>query len=97
MAEPFVTTARMREIFESVKNWGRWGPEDEAGALNLITEERRRAAAAEVVLGRSVSCARELPVRPSAENMHPALHMMVRGGDDCLIPGIGMELSLIHI
>lgn len=91
MADPFVSAERMREIFESVKNWGRWGPEDEAGALNLITPALRRAAAAEVRVGESVSCARELPVRPTVENMHPALHMMVRGGDDCLMPAIGME------
>ena len=32
----------MREIFESVKNWGRWGADDEAGALNLIDDEVRR-------------------------------------------------------
>ena len=34
--------ARMDEIFASVKNWGRWGADDEAGALNLITDEVRR-------------------------------------------------------
>jgi kynurenine formamidase len=91
MTEPFVTAERMREIFETIKNWGRWGPDDEAGALNLITPELRRLAAREVRVGESVSCARELPVRPTVENMHPALHMMVRGGDDCLMPAIGME------
>ena len=57
-----VSGERMQAIFESVKNWGRWGPDDEAGALNLITEERRRGAAAEVRSGRAVSCAR-LPRR----------------------------------
>lgn len=81
----------MRELFESVKNWGRWGDEDEAGALNYITEAHRRAAAADVAVGEVVSCARELPVRPSVENPHPALHMMTRGGDDCVVPGLGME------
>ncbi|MCP3856489.1 MAG: cyclase family protein, partial [Actinomycetia bacterium] len=42
-------------MFESVKNWGRWGPDDEAGALNFITDEIRRAAAAEVTVGETVS------------------------------------------
>jgi kynurenine formamidase len=82
---PWVSAERVREIFESVKNWGRWGPDDEAGALNLITAERRAAAAAEVTAGESISCARELPVRPNPENPQPALHMMVRGGDDCVV------------
>jgi len=78
--EPWMTSDEHRKLFESVKNWGRWGAEDEAGALNLITAEKRAGAAAEVVHGRVVSCARELPVEPNAENRHPALHMMVRGG-----------------
>ena len=43
--------------------------------------------------GEMVSCARELPVDPSVENQHPALHMMVRGGDDCVTPGVGLEMS----
>jgi kynurenine formamidase len=89
--QPWLSNEQMREMFESAKSWGRWGAEDEAGALNLITPERRAAAAREVTTGVPVSCARELPVRPSVENPHPALHMMVRGGDDCVVPGLGME------
>src|SRR5687768_3239012 len=88
---PWVSSGRMREIFESVKNWGRWGAQDQAGALNLITPERRRAAAAEVRVGHPVSCARELPVEPSPENPRPALHLMTRAGDDCMLPGLGLE------
>jgi len=26
------------EIFEAVKNWGRWGDDDELGTLNYITQ-----------------------------------------------------------
>lgn len=91
MGDPWYSNDEMRAMFESVKNWGRWGDDDESGALNLITADRRAAAAAEVSAGITISCARELPVRPSIENPHPALHMMVRGGDDCVIPGLGME------
>ena len=42
--------------FEKYSNWGRWGPADEAGALNLITRETRLAAIAEVTEGLTVSC-----------------------------------------
>lgn len=92
MAEwPIPDQARMDEIFESVKNWGRWGAEDEAGALNLITPEVRRAASACVRHGRAVSCSRNIPVDPAPDNPHPALHMMVAGGDDCLVPEVGLE------
>jgi len=90
---PIPTTERMNEIFESVKNWGRWGDDDEAGALNLITEEVRRGAAACIRHGRAISCSRNIPVDPAPDNPHPALHMMVAGGDDCLIPDIGLETT----
>jgi kynurenine formamidase len=83
----------MDEIFESVKNWGRWGADDQAGALNLITDEVRQAAAACVRHGRAVSCSRNIPVDPAPDNPHPALHMMVAGGDDCLLPEIGIETT----
>ncbi len=92
--EPWVSADRMETIYESVKNWGRWGAEDEAGALNLITPERRQAAATEVRVGQAISCSRELPVQPGPDNPHPAMHMMVQAGDDCLIPGIGLETAL---
>ena len=89
--QPWPTADEMRAIFEKVKNWGRWGPEDESGALNLITEAKRREAAACVRVGRTVSCARELPVEPAPDNPHPAMHMMVNAGDDCVLPGVGLE------
>ncbi len=85
------TRERMDAIFEAVKNWNRWGADDELGALNLITPQRRRAAAACVRAGVSVSCGRDLPVTPAPDNPHPALHMMIQGGDDCVIPEFGFE------
>jgi kynurenine formamidase len=36
-----------------VRNWGRWGPEDEIGTLNFIDEAARRRGAAAVVSGRA--------------------------------------------
>jgi len=88
------TPARMRDVFEQVKNWGRWGDDDERGALNLITDQKRREGAACVKAGEAVSCARELAVRPTVENPNPALHMMIQGGDDCVIPGVGLEAAM---
>ena len=32
-------------MFEALTNWGRWGADDERGALNLLTDARRAAAA----------------------------------------------------
>lgn len=83
------TAERMVEIFEQVKNWGRWGTEDESGALNLVTAAKRAAAARLVESGEMISCAREFPVTPSPENPNPALHFMARAGDACAIEGTG--------
>ena len=40
------------------RNWGRWGKDDQMGAVNLITPAKRTAAAALVKSGRSVSLSR---------------------------------------
>ena len=50
-----VTLAEFDEIFEAVKNWGRWGPDDELGTLNYITPDTVRAAAALVRSGRQAT------------------------------------------
>lgn len=84
---------RIRSVFEAVKNWGRWGDDDERGAINLITAAKLQEAAATITAGETVSCALELAVQPAADNPHPALHHMVRGGDDCVIHGTGMEFT----
>ena len=44
-----------------LSNWGRWGKDDERGALNLITPETRRRAAALVKTGTTVSLSRQIP------------------------------------
>src|SRR5207244_659681 len=43
---PRMTTAEVDRLFESVKNWGRWGPDDQRGALDCNTPEEVRAATA---------------------------------------------------
>ncbi len=88
------TPEHMRTVFEQVKNWGKWGAQDERGALNYITPAKLREAAACIKVGLQVSCARELAVQPAADNPHPALHMMIRGGDDCVLPGVGLEATM---
>ena len=62
------TTADLDAWFESLKNWGRWGADDERGALNHLTPARRAAAATLVRDGVSVSLARDLATEPSPEN-----------------------------
>jgi len=40
------------DLAKRVNNWGRWGPDDEVGTLNLITDEVVRKAAACIRTGR---------------------------------------------
>ena len=40
-----LTKDQVKSNFEKINNWGRWGKEDERGALNYITPEKRAAAA----------------------------------------------------
>jgi kynurenine formamidase len=58
------------------RNWGRWGDKGSAGAMNLITDDKRLKAAQLVSKGRTVSLSRPFPVTPSAENPRPAQHYM---------------------
>ena len=57
-------------------NWGRWGGNGGAGALNLITDQKRLDAIGLVKKGRSVSLSRPLPVAPAGDNPRPAQHYM---------------------
>ena len=52
------TQADINEWYTTRRNWGRWGDDDEIGAVNLITAEKRREATSLVRTGRTVSLSR---------------------------------------
>lgn len=70
-----------RALFERCSNWGRWGPDDERGTLNLISPEHTVRAARLVHEGFTVSCAWPVNTLADVENSAPAVHLMVRAGD----------------
>jgi kynurenine formamidase len=45
--------APFAEVAARVRNWGRWGPDDQVGTLNLIDGAARQRAAAAVVSGKA--------------------------------------------
>ena len=55
-------------------NWGRWGPDDQHGAMNLITAEKRVAATRLVQSGRILSMSRYWNKSGVAGNLYPAQH-----------------------
>ena len=66
-----VTLAEFEEIFEAVKNWGRWGPGDERGTLNYLTPGHVRAAAALVRSGRQVTMSIPMSTVAGPDNPSP--------------------------
>ena len=67
----------MLAFHDTLSNWGRWGDDDQLGALNLITPELTAAAAAAVRSGRTVSCARTLDTVSAPDNPSPVAHHMI--------------------
>jgi kynurenine formamidase len=76
-SQPLVTAAQYAEWQKTLSNWGRWGQDDQLGALNLITPAKRRAAAALVRDGVSVSLASNAATAPEADVPCPAEWAMV--------------------
>jgi kynurenine formamidase len=63
-----------------LSNWGRWGKDDRLGAVNLITPEKRKAAAKLVKDGVSVSLAHDVLETQSPDNPTPFEHTMTATG-----------------
>jgi kynurenine formamidase len=70
------TEAELRRTRIEGRNWGRWGADDQAGAVNLITAEKRLAALRLPRTGRAVSLSRPYPKIPGPTNPTPAQHFM---------------------
>ena len=47
--------ADVKELAAKVRNWGRWGDDDEIGTLNLITDDVVKAAAKEIKTGKRLA------------------------------------------
>jgi kynurenine formamidase len=93
-----MTPADLDALYERLKNWGRWGYEDDRGALNFITREHVATAARLVRSGESVSLAHDLPTTPSSESPFPAHHHMLAAGDARDSNGIpGYEASRDYV
>ena len=78
---PMVSLEEFDQIFESVKNWGRWGPDDQLGTLNYITPEMVRAAAGLVRSGRHVTMSIPINKVAGPDNPSQAIHFITQGHD----------------
>jgi kynurenine formamidase len=66
-----VTESEYEQWKKTLSNWGRWGRDDEIGALNLITPAKRKQAAALVKEGVSVSMAADVDTVKAVDNANP--------------------------
>lgn len=82
-AGPKRTKEHIATMMNSLSNWGRWGKEDQLGALNLITPEKRRGAAKLVEEGVSISLAHNVMTKRAFDSP-PFEHRMIETG---LTPG----------
>jgi kynurenine formamidase len=70
--DPHAVTAAQYDRWKTeLSNWGRWGADDQIGALNLITAQKRRQAAALVKEGVSVSLAADADTVKAVDNPNP--------------------------
>jgi kynurenine formamidase len=73
------TAAEFDTLFQQVKNWGRWGPDDQLGSANLVTAAKRKQATALVKAGVTVSLAHNPLTERADDNANPFEHTMLRG------------------
>lgn len=71
--------AEFDAMIQSISNWKRWGSDDELGTLNLITPEKRVAAAALVKDGITVSLELDVNKIKSEFNGNPFEHELSTG------------------
>jgi kynurenine formamidase len=77
----------VRALCGKVKNWGRWGPDDEKGTLNYVRPEHVARGAQTVQLGEVISLAVPFnehgPQTGGFARFNP-IHLMTRDGNDAL-------------
>jgi hypothetical protein len=68
------------QLMKQISNWGRWGKNDQLGAVNLITPAKRKQALGSVKEGLSVSMARTAEMELAIDNPRPIIHEMSARG-----------------
>jgi kynurenine formamidase len=67
--------------FQQLRNWDRWGGDDQRGTLHHLSADGARRATATVTAGRSISLAFDLRADPAPDNPFPVHHHMLAAGD----------------
>src|SRR4030095_6362549 len=75
-----LTKSDVDAMMKELSNWGRWGKDDQLGAMNLVTPAKRKQAAAQVKEGISVSLAHDTNTESAPDNSQPYEHSMTLSG-----------------
>ena len=79
-AHPALSKTDVDKMMTELSNWGRWGKDDQLGAINLITPAKRKQALALAREGVTVSLARETNTEKAEDNSDPYEHTMTMTG-----------------
>lgn len=69
---PIVPKQEFEKWQTELNNWGRWGPKDEMGTLNLLTPAKRKQAVGLVKEGVTVSLSSDIPTERAVDVPCPA-------------------------
>ena len=83
-----VTLKTLEQMAAKVKNWGRWGAEDQLGTLNFVTPDDIKKAAALVKKGRTFALGLDFnsngPQRTGWGGRFNPIHTMLATGTDAV-------------
>lgn len=71
-----VSIAQFDRWMDELSNWGRWGDDDQIGAANLMTDAKRREAAALVRTGTTVSLSHDFLTEEAVDAAEPYVLQM---------------------
>src|SRR5258707_9988413 len=73
----------LEDYIERCSNWARWGPDDQVGTVNLITQDKVREAAALVKTGKTISLTMPYDMRGPQSGLlgrtNPLLYQLASG------------------
>jgi Putative cyclase len=92
-----VSAEQFADLFGTLQRWGKWGDDDERGALHLLTPDRVVAAARLVRSGETVSMSMQVNTEAALHNPMPADHHMTALGSGADTKPEGVEFIKDYI
>ncbi|HCG90447.1 MAG TPA: hypothetical protein DEZ08_01220 [Dehalococcoidia bacterium] len=75
------TDKEVVSMMESLSNWGKWGPDDQRGCLNYITDTVTKNASKLIKTGTTVSCSRPITTESASDVTYQVQRFMVDSGE----------------